>query len=798
MDPLQYKQRLDFLLSQGKTVPDTLHLDKRKNWKRATKKQYLVGWLTSSTFHEPYLQVLRKITGPLGDKAVVPKAVPTKDTIQTLLLETHTKFGHFGRDKMMLHLNESWYWKGMKKDVTLFLADCEHCLRVKPDNKRPPLRPILATKRRERAMYDLTYMHEDPNTGEKYILVVIDIFTKFIWTKGLTTKKKGGVIRYLEDCFRTEPFHIWQSDNGGEFKNKRLTKALNQMGGQIVHGRPYHPQSQGHVERVNGTLKLRLKSLLPHETAPWSDLLAEATWAYNTSIHSVIKMTPYLAEFGEMPNTPTAMPSDPHLRKLYNSMNSNKVKEYSREALDQVLIKREKEAADRRMALYNKNARTVLYSIGEIVRVRKQIVSKRAKKNKHFDWQAIISAKSDGTSNCYKVCWIGDGPTETDKHGTESAFLATNLLRKEGPKVAAALALKYSASEEFGGLFAQFDRAIPAVEQIPPIAEQIPPMVDQIPRPPKKTRATKQKPHPRSDSEEEIDSDELEESSESEIDSGVSSSEEEDEFDESQSEEESVKVTEKRKGYYYQCIQGSHNRLPANYAFEQDLAWRLNDATCPEELGWQFVEHGAAPDPVRAALFSYPLPGAVISAEPNAHLEGSIQTPIVRVHTTCTTATHGLSATSNAATQSNAITCCATAATHTAVTTATTHTAVTTATRTAATTAATAATTAATAATAATRTAVTRTAVTTATHAAATTCTPATRGIAATTCTATPIATIIHPAAPAVINSLRAVSQKVSVSPRSQSFLLAQVEQESTETLNTRVTRRRKYDMLSN
>ena len=50
------------------------------------------------------------------------------------------------------------------------------------------------------------------------------------------------------------PPRIHQSDNGKEFNNRDLTAVVEEMKVMKVNKRPYHPQSQGRVERLNQTL----------------------------------------------------------------------------------------------------------------------------------------------------------------------------------------------------------------------------------------------------------------------------------------------------------------------------------------------------------------------------------------------------------------------------------------------------------------------------------------------------------------------------------------------------------------
>ena len=53
---------------------------------------------------------------------------------------------------------------------------------------------------------------------------------------------------------------ILQSDNGTEFVNSVLRRVVNLWGSTQIHGRPYHPQSQGSVENLNKRVKDVLKA----------------------------------------------------------------------------------------------------------------------------------------------------------------------------------------------------------------------------------------------------------------------------------------------------------------------------------------------------------------------------------------------------------------------------------------------------------------------------------------------------------------------------------------------------------
>lgn len=85
------------------------------------------------------------------------------------------------------------------------------------------------------------------------ILVYQDHPTKFILLHSLTHKRAEEVAYILLDIFTTfgAPAII-QSDNGRKLVNKIINELCDMWGYlKIVHGKPWHSQSQGSVERAN-------------------------------------------------------------------------------------------------------------------------------------------------------------------------------------------------------------------------------------------------------------------------------------------------------------------------------------------------------------------------------------------------------------------------------------------------------------------------------------------------------------------------------------------------------------------
>ena len=85
------------------------------------------------------------------------------------------------------------------------------------------------------------------NMHYRYILVVLDIFSQFLFLRPLKSKSSSEVAGVLLQIFSDigPPLRI-QSDQGTEFKGVVHT-LMTSLGVQILHSTPYHPQSQGKV-----------------------------------------------------------------------------------------------------------------------------------------------------------------------------------------------------------------------------------------------------------------------------------------------------------------------------------------------------------------------------------------------------------------------------------------------------------------------------------------------------------------------------------------------------------------------
>lgn len=100
--------------------------------------------------------------------------------------------------------------------------------------------------------------------GWYYLLIILDDYSRYIlaW-KLYTTMEAGDVVELLEQTIHSTGVHRVAvrhrprllSDNGPSFRAQELSDYLAKHGMGEVHGKPYHPQTQGKVERLNRSMK---------------------------------------------------------------------------------------------------------------------------------------------------------------------------------------------------------------------------------------------------------------------------------------------------------------------------------------------------------------------------------------------------------------------------------------------------------------------------------------------------------------------------------------------------------------
>jgi hypothetical protein len=136
-------------------------------------------------------------------------------------------------------------------------------------------------------LIDMQHYAKD-NDNFKFILAVIDVFSKFGWMRTLKNKTGVEVAHALSDIITSsgrKPKQVW-CDKGTEFYNKHVKKLVDLISSQ-------NEEKSSVVERWNSTMKNRMfKYFTANNTRRYVDVLNDMVSQYNNTKHSAIKMTP--------------------------------------------------------------------------------------------------------------------------------------------------------------------------------------------------------------------------------------------------------------------------------------------------------------------------------------------------------------------------------------------------------------------------------------------------------------------------------------------------------------------------
>lgn len=131
------------------------------------------------------------------------------------------------------------------------------------------------------------------NKGYRYILVVINVFSKFVWCEAVKNKTGKEVTHAMEKILsqdKIKPKNL-QTDMGKEFYNKEFKELMNKF--KINHYSTYSNLKASVVERVNRTLKnLMWRQFSLQGNYKWLNILPDIVEKYNSTKHKTTGMKP--------------------------------------------------------------------------------------------------------------------------------------------------------------------------------------------------------------------------------------------------------------------------------------------------------------------------------------------------------------------------------------------------------------------------------------------------------------------------------------------------------------------------
>src|SRR6266540_2766249 len=187
----------------------------------------------------------------------------------------------------------------MYEDIRNYVKTCDDCQRRGGLQKNNIIHPILAKAPFQRIRIDIVGPLMITRRGNCYIVTAMDYFTKWLIAKALKEATAKAVSKFIYQkiiCEHGCP-EVLQSDRETHFVNRVIEDLTEKFRIKYRLSSPYHPQTNGLVERFNQILCEKLVKL-SEETDQWDEFVDPILMAYRTTKHLATGVIPFLLTYG--------------------------------------------------------------------------------------------------------------------------------------------------------------------------------------------------------------------------------------------------------------------------------------------------------------------------------------------------------------------------------------------------------------------------------------------------------------------------------------------------------------------
>lgn len=333
---------------------------------------------------------------------VVPRVLRPK--ILTML---HNDSGHLGHKKTWLKVRSRFYWPQARAAVQRWCAQCGDCARRKFSGRgrRAELIPSQVGFPFERVAVDILGPLPMSNRGNKYILVVADYFTRWVEAFALPDQEALTIAKVIVSewvCRFGTPYYL-HSDQGRNFEAKLIADICKLLGIAKTRTSPYHPASDGLVERMNRTILSMLSHRVEANEKTWDEQLPHVMLAYRSSVHEATGYTPYHLLFGREVKLPVdVMFGVPETRSMSASGYDAQLASDLEDAFQEVRVNQG--IAQRRMKeVYDRKVHGSPYNVNDFVWLHCPAVPKGRSPKFHRPWQGPYKVLKKISDSLYRI-----------------------------------------------------------------------------------------------------------------------------------------------------------------------------------------------------------------------------------------------------------------------------------------------------------------------------------------------------------------------------------------------------------
>ena len=224
---------------------------------------------------------------------------------QMVMEVAHEGLQHMGARRVKAIISQRFSWPGIGQDVILHIKSCDICQRCSKVQRKVPMieRQVMAEPFESMAV-DIVGEFKPGKGGCKYLLTCICMASK--WPEAMPLKSitaKAVALCLIEIFSRTGiPLELL-SDQGAQFTGKVVSQLCMNLKIDKIKTTPYHPETNGIVERLHGTLVAMLTKATS-QGLDWVGQIPFALFALRAAPNRETRFSPYELVFGRQVRTP--------------------------------------------------------------------------------------------------------------------------------------------------------------------------------------------------------------------------------------------------------------------------------------------------------------------------------------------------------------------------------------------------------------------------------------------------------------------------------------------------------------
>ncbi|XP_019213044.1 uncharacterized protein LOC100692678 isoform X6 [Oreochromis niloticus] len=242
--------------------------------------------------------------------------VMSEEEKKSVLMECHNNPGtgnHNGVRGTRNRVVAGYYWPTLNQDISEWVRCCHRCQMNDPiKTVAPALHPIKVKEPWEVLGMDLIGPLPETRLGNRYVLTMTDLFTKWVIAEPLKSKTAAEVSAIMTSKLYT--FGMVRkiiTDQGKEFVNQLNNSIFSMLNIKHAVSSAYHPQTNGQDERTNQNIKRALRKYVNQNHDDWDVHLAAVVYGINTAKQHSTRHSPYFLLFHRHPRLPAVMNACP-------------------------------------------------------------------------------------------------------------------------------------------------------------------------------------------------------------------------------------------------------------------------------------------------------------------------------------------------------------------------------------------------------------------------------------------------------------------------------------------------------